>query len=536
MTVSELNTWLRTELFPEGLPENLVVPFATSIKAALIDMQRWIPCHQTGHISEYPQCSTYYRCGATLVDLPSGRITKVYTIPNYPTKEWCKQITYGQRNWKQFNSWYRILQDQATAPTQTGKPLLPFGALYPDSSSDSDYGRALVGIWCIHKDKLWVGPWLQSNESLIIEWDGINLTWADTDSIAAGEDVKRCAKLFVQKDHPEWFADGKDLAGQWRADYAAQLADLMYECDQRTRVNPDNTNQEDIESILLQKWEETTPVPYVTPATEPTSFACIGDFGSNDTNEQDVADLINASAAEFIVTVGDNHQDLLVEAAPDFDLSVGKYFADWIFPYNGVPLYGPGASTAKFYPAIGNHDYDTTVTPNTLTKFTDYFTLPNNGRYYDFIQGCVHFFVLNGSSNEADGISSTSTQAQWLQRRLALSTMPWKIVLVHPSPYSSGAVNGSMATLQWPFLAWGATMVISGHDHDYERLSVGGLPYIVNGIGGGALGSFGTAVAGSAVRYNTKHGAVFIDADCSQLVMTAKSVDDDVIDTLTITL
>ena len=45
--------------------------------------------------------------------------------------------------------------------------------------------------------------------------------------------------------------------------------------------------------------------------------------------------------------------------------------------------------------------------------------------------------------------------------------------------------------------AMGATAVLAGHDHDYERLIIDGLPYFVNGLGGGGIYQFTTPVPGS---------------------------------------
>ena len=72
--------------------------------------------------------------------------------------------------------------------------------------------------------------------------------------------------------------------------------------------------------------------------------------------------------------------------------------------------------------------------------------------------------------------------------------------------------------MQWPFQAWGATAVFSGHDHDYERLLLdtdnGGttIPYFVTGLGGQSLDSFSTPVAGSQVRYDANYGALQVNA------------------------
>ena len=71
--------------------------------------------------------------------------------------------------------------------------------------------------------------------------------------------------------------------------------------------------------------------------------------------------------------------------------------------------------------------------------------------------------------------------------------------------------------MRWPFREWGASAVISGHDHTYERLLVDGLPYFVNGVGGGAIYSFEEILEGSQVRYNDDYGAMLVDATPEQI-------------------
>jgi hypothetical protein len=46
--------------------------------------------------------------------------------------------------------------------------------------------------------------------------------------------------------------------------------------------------------------------------------------------------------------------------------------------------------------------------------------------------------------------------------------------------------------MQWPFEEWGATAVLSGHDHCYERFAAGQsrFPYFVNGMGGARIYGF----------------------------------------------
>jgi tartrate-resistant acid phosphatase type 5 len=270
-----------------------------------------------------------------------------------------------------------------------------------------------------------------------------------------------------------------------------------------------------------------TPAPSATPLAEGyVRFAVVGDYGSGDPSEQDVATIIQSWNPDFVITTGDNNYPL--GGADTIDSHIGRYYHDYIYPYLGV--YGAGATSNRFFPAMGNHDWDT----NNAQPYLDYFALPNNERYYDFVEGPVHFFILDSDSREPDGITSSSIQAIWLQNQLAASTSEWNVVVLHHPPYSSGSMHGSTSTAQWPFKAWGADVVMSGHDHDYERLSVDGLTYFVNGLGGGLIYSFSTPVAGSQVRYNGDWGAMLVDANSSQITFNFYSRTSVLVDTYTI--
>lgn len=269
-------------------------------------------------------------------------------------------------------------------------------------------------------------------------------------------------------------------------------------------------------SGMLTSAQESTPI----------TFAAIGDFGSNDANELDVANLVKSWNPEFIITLGDNNYP--DGEAATIDANVGQYFQEFISPYRGS--YGPGATSNRFWPCIGNRDWDN-QTGAKLQPYLDYFTLPNNERYYDFVRGPVHFFALDSDVDEPDGITSTSIQGQWLRNKLAVSTAPWKIVYFHHPPYSS---RTSWPKLQWPFQAWGANAVLSGHAHVYERVMIDGFPYFTNGLGGDSTGSFETSIPGSLVRFGDDYGAMRITASSTVLTFEFITRRGVVIDSYTI--
>jgi tartrate-resistant acid phosphatase type 5 len=238
-------------------------------------------------------------------------------------------------------------------------------------------------------------------------------------------------------------------------------------------------------------------------------FAVIGDYGLAGPDEAAVARLVESWSPEMIVTLGDNNYDHGGEST--LDENVGQYYHAFIAPYTGQ--YGSGSSENRFFPSLGNHDWRT----HNAWPYLEYFTLPGNERYYDFVWGPVHLFALDSDSHEPDGTSADSTQAQWLQGRLAASKSPWQIVYMHHPPYSSGD-HGSTSRMQWPFAEWGVDVVLAGHDHDYERIERDGIVYFVNGLGGNPERyAFRTTVPGSEVQHNQEHGAMQVVATAERL-------------------
>ncbi len=252
-----------------------------------------------------------------------------------------------------------------------------------------------------------------------------------------------------------------------------------------------------------------TPTLTFTPTPSEFRFAAIGDYAEGNQAEADVAALVHSWQPDIIITLGDNNYP--AGAADTIDARVGQYYSDYIFPYAGA--YGPGADVNRFFPVLGNHDWIT----NDAQAYFDYFTLPGNERYYDFTWGPVHFFALDSNDQEPDGVGRSSVQATWFQNAIATSTSAWKIVYFHHPPYSSG-YHGSTDWMRWPFAAWGADAVLSGHDHVYERLLVDGIPYFINGLGGGPIYTFNEPTSKTQYQYNDGYGAMLVTATEQEII------------------
>ncbi len=274
--------------------------------------------------------------------------------------------------------------------------------------------------------------------------------------------------------------------------------------------------------------EPSTSEPADTFAQESTTtnsplvvFAAIGDYGTGDLAEADVAKLILSWQPDFIITLGDNNYPS--GAAEHLDEAVGQFFHSYIYPYGGS--YGAGAEENRFFPSLGNHDLFT----DHGQPYYDYFTMPGNERYYDFTWGPLHLFALDDIESEPDGVGVSSIQADWLKAGLRVSTSAWNIVYMHYPPYSSGS-HGSTEWARWPYAEWGADAVLAGHDHTYERLFEDGLIYIVNGLGGNGRYDFVDILDGSQVRYNADYGALRVEATETYILIEFINRSNEVVD------
>jgi hypothetical protein len=270
--------------------------------------------------------------------------------------------------------------------------------------------------------------------------------------------------------------------------------------------------------------------------TEGFRFAVIGDYGNNSVNEGHVASLVKSWAPAFIITTGDNNYRS--GAADTIDRNIGKYYSDYIGNYQG--RYGDGSPTNRFWPSLGNHDWQSIQCEGQSCSgpYQDYFILPGNERYYDVAMGLMHLFVVDSSDKEPNGNTADSTQATWLRERLAASTACFDVVVFHHPPYSSGK-HGSSVELRWPFAAWGADAVMNGHEHSYERLDVAGMPYFVNGLGGRSVYEFsnvGSLPPGveSKMRYNANYGAMLVTVSETGLTSQFFDTEGTLVDSYTL--
>lgn len=260
-----------------------------------------------------------------------------------------------------------------------------------------------------------------------------------------------------------------------------------------------------------------------------TSFGIIGDFGGNNNGSREVAESLLTKKPDFIITVGDNNYPRGCQAT--IDDNIGKYYSNYIGNYHGS--YGDGAKENKFFPTLGNHDWDASKYcpgENSL-PYSSYFTLPGNGRYYDFVKNDIHFFALDSDSREPDSNTMKGKQYQWLKEKVQNSKAKFKIAYFHHAPYSS-SFHGDNKKLQWNFAELGIDIVLAGHDHIYERIERNGILYFVNGIGGADTNyRVWIPTKGSKFIYFKKYGYMLATIEKNKLTFQLYSQNSELIDT-----
>lgn len=198
---------------------------------------------------------------------------------------------------------------------------------------------------------------------------------------------------------------------------------------------------------------------------ESVKFAVLGDFGSGDSSEYQVAAQMAVFRSQFpfdfVITTGDN---IIGEQHRPRD------FAEK-FERPFQPLLQAGV---RFYATLGNHDKASNRSYGPWNM--------NGRRYYTFAVKNVRFFALD--SNRPD-----RAELAWIDEALAGSNDDWKICYFHHPLYSDGVKHGpalELRVLLEPILVRHAVdVVFSGHDHVYERLMPEqGISYFVTGAGG----------------------------------------------------
>ncbi len=216
-----------------------------------------------------------------------------------------------------------------------------------------------------------------------------------------------------------------------------------------------------------------------------------------DCDQAATAALIGQLNPTAVLTLGDNQYEdgTLADFQAVFAPSWGKY-------------------RSIMFPSIGNHEY---ISSNTAAGYFDYFGVPS---YYSFNLGTWHLIALNSECHFIGGCHQGSPEETWLKADLAAHSGQCTLVYWHEPAWSSGEHHDAtqMDTIWKDLVAAHVTVVLAGHNHDYERfvpLNGSGLPdpsgvaeFVVGTGGKNHYGFVDPSLPGEVVRNDQSFGVI----------------------------
>ena len=205
---------------------------------------------------------------------------------------------------------------------------------------------------------------------------------------------------------------------------------------------------------------------------------------------------------------------------PDAVLVLGDIAYEQVTP-ESIKAYD--ASWGRFldrtHAVVGNHEYF----GNGPEVYWDYFGDRAGARgdgWYSFDVGAWHVVVLNSECDHVD-CAADGDQGRWLARDLDAHPARCTLAAMHRPRFSSGDEYGDDESVSglWQVLQdAGADVVLTGHEHSYERFAPQrdsgrataqeGMAEFVVGTGGRDLRGFGEPKPNSEVRWNDSFGVL----------------------------
>lgn len=250
------------------------------------------------------------------------------------------------------------------------------------------------------------------------------------------------------------------------------------------------------------RFKYTAPPPHTAPppvggGTRDPVLVGAGDIASSGRGDSATAALLDRIPGT-VFTVGDNVYEDGTTA------QFNSYYA---------PTWG--RHRARTRPAPGNHDYHVAGAPGYFNYFGTQ-AGPSRG-YYSYDLGNWHVVSLNSEIDMAAG----SPQESWLRRDLTASRKPCTLAYWHRPLFTSGNSHGPATSTRPLFAALyahRAEVVVSGHNHEYERFApmrptgtrddAGGIREFVAGTGGVGHNGFITPQPNSQIRNGTASGVL----------------------------
>jgi hypothetical protein len=199
----------------------------------------------------------------------------------------------------------------------------------------------------------------------------------------------------------------------------------------------------------------------IEPAGKGITIYAAGDIA--DCSKTKAADSVAAKTAALIATQLASDKTAVVLTLGDHTYPVGL-----LSEFHDCYEKTWGQFKDRTHPAPGNHEY---YTPE-AAGYYGYFSEPNDPErrsYYSIDIGKWHVVSINSNLRDA----AFAAQLDWLKKDLAQHPAKCTLAYWHHPVFSSGGHgNNTFMKPVWKILEDAdADVILSGHDHDYERFA-----------------------------------------------------------------
>jgi 3',5'-cyclic AMP phosphodiesterase CpdA len=188
-------------------------------------------------------------------------------------------------------------------------------------------------------------------------------------------------------------------------------------------------------------------------------------------------------------------------------------------------------SRAPLVPVMGNHD------KSKLGYFRRFFVteLASDGRrYFARDWGDLRLVLVDSEEEYRQG----SSQYEFLDQQLAEAAREGMFIVMatHEPPYSSGKHGSNLMmrkTVSRLARRYGVELVVSGHDHNYERTKpMHGVTYVVSGSAGAPIRPVDPQSFSAKTRLEPHY--VLVDVEPRGLTLRAVNLKGDTFDSFVI--
>lgn len=269
----------------------------------------------------------------------------------------------------------------------------------------------------------------------------------------------------------------------------------------------------------------------------PLTIGIIGDSGFGEAITETLAQRLANQEPDLVVHTGDLVYLSYQEGSP-----LAAYQQKW------YRTLSPLLRKTVIYPVVGNHDLDADTVYEGIPYYFNAFPMIESleggwadapmgaeRQWYSLEWGALQILFLN--TQQLYGGAGRAAQDAWLTTRLQDDSFGATMIVFHVPPLTSGrhGLDGRVVASSWvqAFEQSNVFLVLSGHDHNYERLEQNGITYVVSGGGSTVLYPRRELLAQS-IHFEAKSHYVLLEISEKSVGLQVYDADGQLIDTTTL--